>query len=198
MYQGRYDEAGRCLLAAPPRGVGAVPHLRAWGRHLLAAHRYEEALGMFLAAGDVARRQGGGSGHLSWRTDAAQALLGLGRAGRAADLLAEELALAGAVGPRYHGRALRVWSVFQPAADRSVTLARAVTELRAGGDRLELARALADLGHTVRVLGEEGLAGALLRRAWQLAADCGALNQVNGMPFKAEQLATALKEAIDG
>ncbi len=35
----------------------------------------------------------------------------------------------------------------------------------------------------------------LLRARWLV--DARALTQVNGMPFKAEQLATALKEAID-
>lgn len=38
---------------------------------------------------------------------------------------------------------------------------------------------------------------ATLVRAKYLV-DAHSYNQVNGMPFKAEQLATALKEAIDG
>ncbi|MFF5555535.1 2-oxoacid:acceptor oxidoreductase subunit alpha [[Kitasatospora] papulosa] len=84
----------------------------------------------------------------------------------------------------------------------------AVRRLRAAGETIAQAHLRhlnpfpADLGEVLRrydkvVVPEMNLGQlALLLRAKYLV-DAQSFNQVNGMPFKAEQLATALKEAID-
>ncbi|XUL94532.1 helix-turn-helix transcriptional regulator (plasmid) [Streptomyces galilaeus] len=113
-------------------------------------------------------------GLLPWRTDAAQALLGAGRPDRAADLIADQLAPAQSAGTRVRGVALRLSAATAQPRRRIELLTEAVDALRDCGDRLELARALADLGSALQMNGAGTRAGVINRRAWQLAADCGA------------------------
>ncbi|MEV5880287.1 hypothetical protein AB0L75_40080 [Streptomyces sp. NPDC052101] len=177
--QGRYEEAARQLRhAAPgplPDTAYALPYLRARGRYLLATGPAEEALTDFLRAGQLAtRRDAAVFSHLPWRTDAAEALLRLGRPEQAADLITEQSGAAGDLGARHRGIALRVRAATEEPVRRPGTLARATVELRAAGDRLELARAYAGLGDALSELGEDSMADAMLGRARHLAADCGA------------------------
>ncbi|MFF4084506.1 LuxR C-terminal-related transcriptional regulator [Streptomyces sp. NPDC001777] len=176
---GRYDEAARHLEPLIPERtlatVHALPLLRARGQYFLATRRTEAALGEFLDLGRLARRWGlDRPRQHPWRTDAAEALLRLGRHQEAAELIAEHLALPDATGPRLRGVALRLRAATEAPRERTRLLTRAVAELRGSGDRLELARALADLGRSFQTLGEGTRAGSVVRRAWGLAADCGA------------------------
>ncbi|MGQ4366288.1 LuxR C-terminal-related transcriptional regulator [Streptomyces sp. SAS_272] len=176
---GRYEEAARHLEPLTPDTAAPTVHtpalLRARGQYLLATHRPEAALDAFREAGRLAARWGlDRPRQHPWRTDAAEALLRTGRRHEAAALISEQLALPAARGARPHGVALRLRAATEPPRERARTLARAVAELRACGDRLELAKALADLGRALQTLGEGARAGALVRRAWTLAADCGA------------------------
>ncbi|MFB6507270.1 MULTISPECIES: LuxR C-terminal-related transcriptional regulator [unclassified Streptomyces] len=176
---GRYDEAARHLEPLIPERtlatVHALPLLRARGQYFLATRRTEAALGEFLDLGRLARRWGlDRPRQHPWRTDAAEALLRLGRHQEAAELIAEHLALPDATGPRLRGVALRLRAATETPRERTRLLTRAVAELRGSGDRLELARALADLGRGFQTLGEGTRAGSVVRRAWGLAADCGA------------------------
>ncbi|MCX5269362.1 LuxR family transcriptional regulator [Streptomyces sp. NBC_00199] len=176
---GRYEEAARHLEPLDPDTVPHTVHtlalLRARGQYLLATHRAEAALDAFCEAGRLAARWGlDRPRQHPWRTDAAEALLRTGRRHEAAALIAGQLALPAGRGPRPDGVALRLRAATEPPRERARTLARAATELRACGDRLELAKALADLGRALQTLGEGARAGALVRRAWTLAADCGA------------------------
>ncbi|MEU3838553.1 hypothetical protein AB0E88_00720 [Streptomyces sp. NPDC028635] len=185
--QGRLAEAAHHLAQDAPDGDPADPsparhlapvlaYLRAQGRHHLAGHRHQDALAAFERLGGIARRHApaGPSAH-GWRTGAAEALLGLGRPKRAGELLAELLAEPGPIAPRVHGAALRLYAETQLPAHRPATLGQAVALLRASGDRVELARAYADLGRALSLLDDPG-AAALLRRAAHLAADCGAVD----------------------
>ncbi|WP_326585314.1 hypothetical protein OG889_44345 [Streptomyces sp. NBC_00481] len=176
---GRYEEADRQLRDAArgplPSTAYALPYLRARGRHRLAVRRPAEALADFRrTGGGVNRPDAGLFLHLPWRTDAAEALLGLGRCRQAAELVREQLARTAVLGPRYRGVALRLLAATEEPARRPATLARAIVELRACADRPELARALADLGDCLHDLGDDFTAGGVLRRARHLAADCGA------------------------
>ncbi|MFF1378849.1 AAA family ATPase [Streptomyces sp. NPDC058308] len=176
---GQYDEAARRLELPLPDAlfdsIHALEVLRARGHYYLATHHPAAALAEFLDAGRLAGRWAlDHPRHLPWRTDAAAALLALGEHARAARLIADQAALPTGRDARPHGTGLRLRAALAPAAERPRLLARALEELRRGGDRLEHARALADLAGALQLTGEGSRAGMLARRAWQLAADCGA------------------------
>jgi len=177
--QGEYATAAQYLQPAVPgepySTVHALAFLRARGHYYLATQRPQAALEEFLGAGRLAARWGmDHPGLLPWRTDAAQALLTTGRPDRAQDLIADQLALAQAGGTRVRGVSLRLSAATAEPRRRIELLSEAVDALRDCGDRLELARALADLGSALQMSGEGIRAGVINRRAWQLAADCGA------------------------
>ncbi|MEV7020211.1 hypothetical protein [Streptomyces sp. NPDC093991] len=173
--QGRCEEAAALLDQPKPKpeaGWSGVPWLRARGRLQLAARRHQDALDTFLVTARLARRHGAGRlPHLPWRGDIAEALLCSGRAGQARALLTEELAVP-AIGPRHRATALRLLAATDDPGRRLRTLARAVGETRRCKDRAELARVIADYAHALDALGDPS-STAFLRRATDLAADCG-------------------------
>ncbi|MEU6826136.1 LuxR family transcriptional regulator [Streptomyces atriruber] len=176
---GEYDAAARHLELPLPDAlfdsVHALDLLRARGHYYLATHHPTAALAEFLDAGRLARRWGlDHPRHLPWRTDAAGALLHLGERERAARLIAEQGDLPTGRDPRPQGAALRLRAALAPLAERPGLLTRALEELRRCGDRLEHAHALADLADALQLADEGNRAGILARRAWHLAADCGA------------------------
>lgn len=178
--QGEYAAAAvhlhPTLPGEPYSTVHALAFLRARGRHALATGRPEAALDEFLEAGRIAGRWGADQPELlPWRTDAAEALLALGRPAEAQALVADQLALPVSTGARVRGVTLRLSAATAEPRRRVGLLADAVEELRDYGDRLELARCLADLGGALRLSGEGNRAGTVIRRAWQLAGDCGAV-----------------------
>ncbi|MEU6540487.1 LuxR C-terminal-related transcriptional regulator [Streptomyces sp. NPDC047000] len=178
--QGEYAAAAvhlhPTLPGEPYSTVHALAFLRARGRHALATGRPQAALDEFLEAGRIAGRWGADQPDLlPWRTDAAEALLALGRPAEAQALIADQLALPVGTGARVRGVTLRLSAATAEPRRRVALLADAVEELRDYGDRLELARCLADLGGALRLSGEGNRAGTVIRRAWQLAADCGAV-----------------------
>lgn len=178
--QGEYATAAQHLQPALPgeepyATVHALAFLRARGRYELATQRPQAALEEFLEVGRLAVRWGTDHpGLLPWRTDAAEALLHLGRPARAQALVTEQLALPESGGARARGTSLRLSAATAVPGRRIELLSDAVGVLRDSGDRLELARALADLGSALQMSGEGNRAGTITRRAWQVAADCGA------------------------
>nr|WP_303246571.1 LuxR family transcriptional regulator [Streptomyces sp. NA04227] len=177
---GRYDAVARQLQMTVPEelftNVYSLNFLRARGHYYLATHRHKAALGEFLDAGRLARRWGlDRPQQLPWRTDAAEALLALGEHRQAERFVLEQLASPDARSPRLRGVSLRLRAATTALRQRPKLLTRAVDELRRSGDRYELARALADLGRTLQMLGEGSRAQMVTRRAWHLAAQCGAV-----------------------
>ncbi|MCX5381008.1 LuxR family transcriptional regulator [Streptomyces sp. NBC_00091] len=177
---GRYDAVARRLQMPVPEelfsSVYALNYLRARGYYYLATHRHRAALGEFLDAGRLAQRWGlDRPRQLPWRTDAAEALLRLGEHRQAERFVVEQLATSGVRSPRVRGVSLRLRAATSELRQRPKLLTRAVDELSRSGDRLELAKALADLGRALLLLGEGTRAGMVTRRAWHLAADCGAV-----------------------
>ncbi|MBW1598599.1 helix-turn-helix transcriptional regulator [Streptomyces sp. JJ38] len=176
---GRHTAAGRLLdRPVPPElldSARGLAYLRARGRHSLATGRFHAALGDFTEAGRVARtRSADRPSVLPWRSDAALALVRIGEPVRAEQLARQQLA-----GPEGHlpwvrGLALRAWAASVEPRRRTGLLEQAAEALGRSGDRLELARALADLAASLREQGVSGRAGALTRRAWGLAQSCGA------------------------
>ncbi|HEX8155761.1 MAG TPA: LuxR C-terminal-related transcriptional regulator, partial [Solirubrobacteraceae bacterium] len=110
-----------------------------------------------------------------WRSDAALVAGRLGENGLARKLASEELELARRFGaPRALGIALRAEALVAADGSTESLLTEAVAVLEGSGARLELARALIDLGAVVRRDGRRVRARELLRRGLELAARCGA------------------------
>ncbi|MFI6640459.1 LuxR C-terminal-related transcriptional regulator [Streptomyces sp. NPDC050504] len=155
------------------RSVYGLKYLRARGHYYLATGRAHAALGEFLTAGRLAKQWSVDQPVLlPWNTDAAEAWLRIGEREPAERLLRGQLGEIGS--SRVRGAALRLHAGLGEPGRRTRTLALAVAELEKSGDRLELARALADLGRAHWALGEFSRAGAITDRAWQLAKECGA------------------------
>lgn len=180
--QGRLDDA---VAAMARGGMGHdVPDtvlghaaLVARGRLAIARHQLPAAVEHLE---QLARQASADDG--SWivgtpthRTYLAPALLALGDTDRAAALAAEEVALARAWGaPRSIGTALRVQGVVAGRDGGVALLEEAVAVLAPTAARLEHARALADLGATLRRAGQASAAREPLVAAIDLAERCGA------------------------
>ncbi|MET7685500.1 AAA family ATPase [Streptomyces sp. NPDC005423] len=171
---GRYTEAAghtqypvtRRLLSS----LHGVQYLRARGLHQLAAGQPHTALADFRRIGRTLRSwEADRPACLPWRTDAAQALLGLGRAEQARRLVEEQLALPDARRPLVRGVSLRLLAESGARSRRTGLLRQAVEELRRAGARLETARALADLGRALYEEGSAAQGGATVRAAWNMA-----------------------------
>ncbi|QKV91031.1 AAA family ATPase [Streptomyces sp. NA02950] len=176
---GKYDAAARQLSRPVPealfRSIYGLGYTRARGRYYLATNRFNAALGEFLMAGKLAQHWDlDQPAMLPWRSDAAEAWLELGEREKAATLVSEQLSRIGMGDPRVRGVSLRLLAAAGDHEHRSRLLGQAVEELQCSGDRLELARALDDLGGALRTSGDHGRANAITGRAWQMAKECGA------------------------
>ncbi|MFF3404484.1 Tn3 family transposase [Streptomyces sp. NPDC002659] len=110
-----------------------------------------------------------------WRTEAALALHALDRDSEARDIAAEELELARRWGaPRALGRALRTTGLLTGGDEGLALLQEAVSVLENSPAQLEHAKALTDLGAALRRAGHRTAARDPLRRALDLATQCGA------------------------
>nr|WP_199875934.1 LuxR family transcriptional regulator [Streptomyces sp. Root1310] len=176
---GRYDAAVR-LLDQPVSqdwfdSVYWLGYLRARGHFHLATNRSHAALSDFLRIGNLAGSWGIDHPMLvSWRTDAAQAWLQLGEPSQAQQLLDAEVSQEFPGYGRLRGITLRLQAAIAPLTDRVQLLGRAVEEFDAGNDRLELAKALADLSEAHEALGNQTRADLVRRKGRHLAAECGA------------------------
>ena len=170
--------------------VGASLRLEARGRLAWAAGQPGRALAHFTAAGATADSLGLVSpGFLPWRSWAAQVAIAAGQGAQAAELIADELVLARRAGnSRSAGIALRASGLHAKGDQAIALLSDSVKALEATSGRLELARSLAELGCALRRGGQRSAARPVLRRALDLATDCGA--QVLAERARAELLAT--------
>ncbi|MDX3187230.1 LuxR family transcriptional regulator [Streptomyces sp. MN03-5084-2B] len=176
---GAHDEA-EALLAQPvpdamSRTVYALPYGYARGRHLLATDQVYAALREFMAVGELMSAWGIDIPSLvPWRVGCAEAYLRIGDRPKAAELVDGQLNLVSESNAAALGATLRVLANTHELADRPPMLKKAVDEIQAGGDRLELAKALADLGRAHHELNETSRARMMVRRAWHVAKDCQA------------------------
>ncbi|MBB4661203.1 AAA family ATPase [Conexibacter arvalis] len=150
--------------------------LLARGRLLLATGDPAAALETLLECG---RRQAAipapSPSVLPWRSEAAIAALKLERGERARELAHEELRRARAVGaPRTLGTALRVAGLVAGGTEGLALLEEAVAALERSPARLELARALVDLGGARRRARQRSAARETLRIGLDAAYRCGA------------------------
>ncbi|MEV6834733.1 AAA family ATPase [Streptomyces sp. NPDC051133] len=176
---GRFEEAAAQLAMPVPGALLQTPfglrYLLARGHYHLAVDRPYAALSDFQTCGQLLREWADdGPWQLPWRIDAAQALLRLGRRAEAHTLLGEQLDGPAADDPVTLGRALRQLAAAVEPHERPALLGDAVEALQTGGDRLELAHALADLALAHHAVGDSRRARPALRRAWRAARECHA------------------------
>ncbi len=181
--RGAIDEA-RALLAehdlagdlGPIWPYNVVRHAR--GRLHAAGGDHKAACADLLAAGEMATRYGiFNPAMFAWRSDAALSLSALGEHERARQLAAEELKLARNWGTgRAVGIALRTAALVGATDRRIELLTEAAGVLRGSPARLELARALVDLGAASRRGGLVTEARVHLRDGLDLSHELGALS----------------------
>ncbi|AOS63993.1 helix-turn-helix transcriptional regulator [Actinoalloteichus hymeniacidonis] len=111
---------------------------------------------------------------IPWRSDLAATHLLTDNTATARDLAAEQLDHPAGIGVRTKGITLRVLAATCEPRQRLALLREAVDCLQRCGDRLELARALADLSKAHHQLGEFGRASTIARRAAEEAKTCHA------------------------
>ncbi|MFD0024545.1 AAA family ATPase [Streptomyces sp. NPDC058382] len=157
------------------KSTHGLAYLRARGLYLLATHQLQPALGDFLETGRLAARWGvDRPAVLPWRTDAADVLFRLGETQRAKALVEQQFADPDARRPWVRGISLRLRAVTSDSRQQVLLLNQSVDELSRSGDRVELARSLAALSRALRAVSEPARADMVLRRAWNLARECGA------------------------
>ena len=191
-----YDQAAQLLTVPVPNTMFntrfGVLYLYARGTYYLATGRPSAALGNFQACADLTATWGFDQPSVApWRIGAAHAHRQLGAPARARALAEEQLARRRDVEHRIRGMALRVLAEPGSLRDRVPLLTDAVAELEAGGDRLELARALACLGWAHRAQGRPERAAAVLGQARETALACHAHPLV-------QRLEAALARLADG
>ena len=142
-----------------------------------AAGDHAAAVKDLLEAGELAELWGVRNPMLiPWRSDAALSLSALGDRDTASRLCAEEIELARQWGAaRGLGIALRAAGVAEGGGRGLELLAEAVSVLRPSAARLELARALVDLGAAHRRAGSRARARDFLREGLDLAHTLGGL-----------------------
>ncbi|WP_028062815.1 helix-turn-helix transcriptional regulator [Solirubrobacter soli] len=176
--RGQVDEARAVIAGAEARGDYDRQEL-VWARAARAWVRLEVdrdpggAAEDFLAFGEAALAGGYEERGALWRLWAARALSAAGADERAFALASEQLAISRAWGaPGGLGSAQRVVAVV--AGGDEALLEEAVATLRASEYRLELARALVDLGRVLRRDGRRIDARSTLEEAMEIAARCEA------------------------
>ncbi|MGW4249362.1 hypothetical protein ACWELQ_43575, partial [Nocardia sp. NPDC004722] len=158
--QGRHTEAAAQLERPVPRALFesrfALGYLRAHGEHCLATGRTEEALRHFRRCGRLMDEWGMDFPWLApWRNDLATASLRAGQHWQAQNFATRHLdAIGGAEVHHTGGVSLRLLAATSDPLRRVTLLRRAAALARTGGDELELATVLADLGDAYRALGE--------------------------------------------
>lgn len=177
---GRYEEAENWLAQPVPERMFQTRyglHYRyARGQLCLETKRLYTALEDFTACGDLMERWGIDTPALvPWRTATASVLVHLGEGAQARRLAQEQLSLPGARRLRTRGFSLRVLAKTSVLEERPQLLQKAAACLQSAGDRLELARTVAELALTRRALGQIPSADKLLGQATRLAEECNAL-----------------------
>jgi DNA-binding CsgD family transcriptional regulator len=176
--RGAVDEAAELLLGMSL--TSTPPVVRDFMRPALARLHStrgdrEAAIAELLAMGEEAAPNGmRNPSCIPWRAELAL-LLAEENPSRARELAESQLHDAERIGlPRSIGTALRARAATERGAVREMTLRESVAALEGSPARLELTRALIDLGAELRRAGKRAQAREPLRRALELASRCGA------------------------
>jgi DNA-binding CsgD family transcriptional regulator len=178
--QGRFDEAYQLASANAQRPdlqdtvIGEILDC-ALGRLEVATGQYAAALARLSGAGQIVEAAGTVNPTVSeWRLHATYALVGLGRADEARELLAPALAAAERSGGPYElASCLRALAHVDPLGSLE-WLEQSCVGLEASELRLEYARSLVDLGAALRRSGQRRDAREPLVTGMDLAHRCGA------------------------
>jgi len=176
---GRYEEALTQLNQVFPEAMlqtrFGLQFLRARGRYQLAVDNPVAALRDFRLCGELLIAWNMDTpGFIAWRTDVAEALIGLGRYDEARDLVEEQLSRSCPGSQHADGVALRVLAATTEMRHRPMFLRQSSEYLQGCGDRYELARSLIDLTEAYHEVGEFRRAGIIGSRVRALAQECGA------------------------
>ncbi|MFJ7206997.1 LuxR C-terminal-related transcriptional regulator [Streptomyces sp. NPDC098789] len=151
------------------------------GCYLLESGRPRAALDDFTACAPAeGARQGNPFGPLGWRAYAAQAYLALDDPEQARRLAVAEI-VQGDRPTDARGRALEVLAAVDDPGRRRARLEEAERTLRATGNRLSLARVLAQLSHVDLADGVTHTARARWNEAQHLAAESGAPHRIQDL-----------------
>jgi DNA-binding CsgD family transcriptional regulator len=176
--RGDLAEARAALATMPNSGEQLQDTLRlsARGRLRLAEGRPRQGLEVLRMVGRLLERWHVPNEAMApWRADATLALVALGERDEARELAAVAVGAARRWGdPWLLGQALRAAALAGPAGGRRAGLEEAVAVLRPSEARLELARALVELGAAARQDGDDAVARELLREALDHATRCAA------------------------
>ena len=179
--QGDFSRSRQLIHSAMPgeeiTSYGQSLFFEARAQLLLASGEHARALRVCTAHGAFLEAFGVWNPAISaWRSQAALALLGLGRRDEAQGYAQRELSLARLwEAPRALGRSLVVAGVAEGGDDGIALLREAVAVLELSQARLEHARALVELGSALRRTNRRSDAREPLRRGLELAAACGAV-----------------------
>ncbi|HEY2054806.1 MAG TPA: AAA family ATPase [Solirubrobacterales bacterium] len=179
--RGRLEEADEELqrsgfVGELPRFTPLNSLMSARARLRLAQGQTEAGIAELLACGERCEANGPSNPAIvPWRSQVAPALAESGRGEEALALAREELELARRFGATHvEGRSMRALGLVEEGPRRTGLLADAVATLEPSFARLELARALGDLGAALAADGRPAEARAHLGRALELAAALGA------------------------
>jgi DNA-binding CsgD family transcriptional regulator len=174
---GNYDQAAKALTMPVPDAMlqtrWGLWYLHARGTYHLAVDQPQAALSDFLTCGELMTEWNIDLPALiPWRSEAAHVYVRLGQDPQARKLAKAQLGRPGAQRSRTHGISLRALAACTELRHRPNLLQKASEELLASGDKLEFARALADLGDTYHLLGDSERARMTVRRARHIAKEC--------------------------
>jgi DNA-binding CsgD family transcriptional regulator len=177
--RGEIEEAEQVLAGAgsavPPPAMPSIHLVYARALVALLRGRWDDAASQMAETGEREAAFGIENPILGWRLGASILALREGRGDRARELLDELDRLAARWGSgTLIGQAMRLRATFGLAEDAAATIEAAVEHLRAGPDRLELARGLIDLGAALRREGRRVEARAPLEEALELGQSLGA------------------------
>ncbi len=174
---GAFKEAAAVLRHPLPEAasttLGGVRYLRARGHFHLATNRGLAAVSDLQQCRRILRERDLELPTIApWRTDLAEANLGLGNAPLAVELANQQLACASPSDAYSRGSALRVLALAGDPADRLSLLNRSADAFKASGDRLELAKttqAINQLGQRAERAASLVKPGQVLRQVRQVS-----------------------------
>ncbi|WP_105971054.1 ATP-binding protein [Streptomyces geranii] len=176
---GHYEKAAAHLAVTLPAAAFDTPfgllYLQARGQFYLATGRPRNGLrDLWECEQRVSAWRLPVPGLATWRSYAAQALVDIGEVRQARRLMDQQLTSLTRDQVRMRGMTLRLRAATEPPDHRAPVLSKAIGLLQQSEDRLELARAFAELAHTHNVLGEQALARTAAHKCAILAEECAA------------------------
>ncbi|MGV9313764.1 AAA family ATPase [Streptomyces sp. NPDC003691] len=176
---GQHDQVARLLMQPVPevsfQTTSGLQYWHAKGLYYLTTNRIHSAITTLRACGELSVAWGIDiPAVLPWRSGLAHAMLQVGHAEQARELLREQLGQSHRNHARVRGVSLRLLAHTAELSERPRLLKDAIKQLQNCRGLLEQAHALADLSNVLHRLGDVERARITRRRAWLLANKCNA------------------------